>query len=245
MRMMLGVLLVSAGLLAPATRLRADDRADALAVVDEAIKAHGGPDALAKAQSYTRTGSGTVSLFDKEIAITSEQTVSLPNRQRFAIEIDKKTRIVAVLNGDKGWESVGGPATEMAAARVKELAEEAYVLWLTTLTPLKKGDITLKPLPEKKVNTKPAVGLGVAGKGRPDVRLYFDKESHLLVKAEREAVEGGVKVDKEYFFGDYKEVDGVKLPTKLTEAVNGKKFSEITLVVYKLHKPDDAAFGKP
>ncbi len=245
MRMLLGLALATAGLLVPVANLRADDRADALAVVDEAIKAHGGTDALAKAQSFTRSGSGTVSLFDKAIAITSEQTVSLPDRSRLAIEIDKKTRITAVLNGDKGWESAGGPATEMAAARVKELADETYVLWLATLTPLKKDTFLLKALPEKKVNAKPAVGLAVAAKGRPDVRLYFDKETHLLVKVEREAVEGGQKVDKEYYFADYKEVDGVKLPTKLTESINGKKFSEIGPVVYKLHKPDETAFGKP
>jgi hypothetical protein len=246
MRKILSLTLVVAGLLALTPHLRADDRADALAVIEDAIKAHGGADALAKAQSFTRTGVGTVSGFgDKEMPMTDELTVSLPDRSRVAIEIDKKVKLVAVLNGDKGWESNGGPGTAATAARVQEMAEEMYVLWLTTLTPLKKNDYLLKVLPEKKVGDKPAVGVGAAAKGRPDVKLYFDKESHLLVKVEREAIQGGQKLDKEYLFGDYKDVDGVQLPRRLTEIINGKKLVEIKTAVYKLHKPDDAAFAKP
>jgi hypothetical protein len=237
--------LVLAALLVPATLLRADDRADALAIVDDAIKAHGGADALAKAQAFTRKGTGSVKPFDKEMPLTEELTVSLPDRMRLSSEIDKTARIVIVLNGDKAWQSTGGPASEIAALRLKEVTDEASVLWLATLTPLKKDSFTLKPLPEKKVNDKPAIGISVSAKGRPDVKMYFDKGSHLLVKIEREAQQGGVKVDKEYLYDDYKDVDGVKLPGRLTESVNGKKFSEVTAASYKLHKPDDATFGKP
>jgi hypothetical protein len=235
--------LVFAALLIPAGLLRADDRADALAIVDDAIKAHGGADALAKAQSYTRKGTGTVEL-GKALSLTDELTVSLPDRTRHVIDVEKMAHIVAVLNGDKAWESSGGPATEVTALRAQELRDEAYLLWLATLTPLKKDGVTLKPQKEIKVNDKPAVGVSVSSKGRPDATLYFDKESHLLVKIEREANLGGRKVDKEYLFAGYKEVDGVQLPTKLTEIVNGRKFSEMT-VSYKLHKPDDATFAKP
>jgi hypothetical protein len=245
MRILLGLTLVFAGLIASAPLVQADDRADALAIVDDAIKAHGGADALAKAQGYTRKGTGNVKPFDKEMPLTEELTVSLPDRMRLSSEIDKTARIVIVLNGDKAWQSAGGPASEIGALRLKEVTDEASVLWLAMLTPLKKDSFTLKPLLEKKVNDKPAVGISVSAKGRPDVRMYFDKNSHLLVKIEREAQQGGVKVDKEYLYDDYKDVDGAKLPGKLTELINGKKFSEVTAASYKLHKPDDATFGKP
>jgi hypothetical protein len=245
MRILLAPALVFAGLLIPPTLLRADDRADALAIVDDAIKAHGGADVLAKAQGFTRKGTGSLLPFGPPgLPFTDELTVSLPDRSRHAVEIDKKSRIVLVLNGDKGWRSEGGPADELGGVRLKEVADEVYVLWLTTLTPLKKDDVTLKPLPPTKVDDKPAVGVSVSAKGRPDVKVYFNKDSHLLVKIEREALQGGQKVDKEYLYGDYKDVDGVKLPGKLTENVNGKKLTDIT-ASYKLHKPDDATFGKP
>jgi hypothetical protein len=245
MRILLGLTLAFAGLIASAPLVQADDRADALAIVDDAIKAHGGADALAKAQNFTRKGTGSVLMFGPPgLPFTDELTVSLPDRSRLAIDIDKKARTLVVLNGDKGWESNGGPASDVGAVRLKELTEEAYVIWLTTLTPLKKDDVTLKPLLPTKIDDKPVVGVSVSAKGRPDVRMYFNKDSHLLVKIAREALQGGVKVDKDYLFGDYKDVDGAKLPGKLTEVINGKKFSEVT-ASYKLHKPDDATFGKP
>jgi hypothetical protein len=99
-------------------------------------------------------------------------------------------------------------------------------------------------VPEIKVDNKLALGVSVTAKNRPDVKLYFDKESHLLVKIEREAVQGGQKLNKEYLFGEHKEVEGVKLPTKLVEIVNGKKLAELK-AEYKLKKPDDAVFNKP
>jgi zinc protease len=244
MRMLLGVALVVVGQFGPTMNLRADDRADAIALLDEAIKAHGGADALAKAQNYTRTGKGTAG----EAKVSSEQSVSLPDKSRLAIDLEiggNKIRVVAVLNGDKGWESSGGPATEMTATRVREMNEEGYVLWATTLVPLKKDGVSLKVLPESKVDGKAALVVAASSKGRPDLRLYFDKESHLLVKIERETVVGGAKVDKEYLFGDYKEVDGVKLPGKMTELINGRKMTEISSQEYKLRKPEDSTFSRP
>jgi hypothetical protein len=240
MRKLLSSTLVLAGLLALPCNLRADDRADALAIVDEAIKAHGGADALAKTQSFTRKASGTADL-GKILQFKDELIVNLPDRTRLSVEFEGNIRVLLVVDGAKGWESNnGGPATAATAAKIKEMNDESYVLWLTTLLPLKKDGMTVKPLSGNNAKS----GVSVSSQGRPDVKMYFDKDSHLLVKIEREAVQGGVKIDKEYQLADYKEVDGVKLPTKLTELVNRNKFSEVK-AEYKLHKPDDAAFGKP
>src|SRR5262249_43908858 len=160
---------------------------DAKAVVERAIKAHGGADALTKAQTLVRNGTGSMTQFGQTVPFTDEGTWSLPDRLRVAAELDKKFKLTIVLNGDKGWQSVGGPAVELSAERLGELREEAYVLWLTTLTPLTKSEYTLTPLAEIKVNGDPAVGVLAKTKGRPDVKLYFDKKSDLLVKVERRA----------------------------------------------------------
>ena len=245
MRMLLSFAVVAVGLFGGTPYLRADTaptpcQSWTRPSRHRAVTAHG------RGGCSAATGAGTVTLFDKDIPITSEQTVSLPDRSRLSIDIDKKAHVVAVLNGDKGWQSEGGPAVEMAGLRVKELIEEAYVMWLATVAPLKKPGFDLKPLPETKVNGKAAVGVLVSSKGHADAKLYFDKDTHLLVKIDREALQNGEKVQKEYLYGDYKDVDGVKLPTKLTENVNGKKFTEITGATYKLLKSvDDATFGKP
>jgi len=236
-------------LLASVSAVRADDREEALAVVDQAIKAHGGQDALAKARSVERESSGQMFVAGKAVPFTDTFTARFPDQLRLdlkASEGGQKLQVLVVVNGDKGWQSTGGAAAELAAERVKELREDGFAYWLTTLVPLKKDDaLTLAPLAEAKVNGKPARGVKVSRKGAGDVKLYFDKESHLLVKMERQAAEAGLSVAKEEVYSAHKEFDGVKLPTKIVQSLGGNKFIEITEAKYKFPKLSDATFAKP
>jgi hypothetical protein len=247
MRTLLRLAAAAACALAAAAPAAAGDRDDALAVIDQALQAHGGADAMAKAQSVTRTGAGTLFPGGKETPFTDEVSLNLPDQMRFALDVDKRVKILVVVNGDKGWQSAGGPVSEMGADRLKELHEEMYLLWLTTLAPLKTDDFDLAPVKEEaKVNGQPAVGVRVGRKGHGDVTLWFDKSSHLLVKAARRGEEGGLPVAKEYVYGDHKDFDGAKLPTHIVDSVDGKKFNEITSASYKLvRKFDDGTFAKP
>jgi len=160
----------------------------------------------------------------------------------------QKIRVVQVLNKDKGWEENGGVAMELSEARVSELKEEAHVQWVCLLLPLVQKDspYQLATAKEIKVGDKAAAGVKASLKNHPDITLYFDKDSALLVKIERQAKEAGLELAKEYFFSDYKEVDGVKLPMHAVEKLNGKKFVELKVDSYKLlDKVDEAQFGKP
>jgi len=245
MRTIAGLMLACGAVLAAAPTTSAGEHEDALAVVEQAIKAHGGADALAKMQNVQRSGAGTITLGKNDQAFTAEVAWSLPDRLRMALLVDKKFPLTTVLNGDKGWQSSGGPAMEMGAESLRELRDELAVRRLATLTPLTRGEFKLAPLPEVKVNGEPAVGVKAA-QGKTEMKLYFDKKTHLLVKIERRASEGGRMIDKEYVFGDHKEFDGVTLPTKEVVLINGRKFSEEAGMTYKMpRKIDDALFGKP
>ena len=190
MRKIMGWLLVCGAVGLAAPNAFAGEREDAVAVVDEAIKAHGGADALNKSQTLMRTGVGTLTLFDNKIPFTDEVSWSLPDRWRVSINLEKRGVQSIVLNGEKGWQSSGGPAMELGAERVREMRNEVYVLWLATLTPLKKDDIQLSPVPDIKVLGEAAVGVKATSKGKPDVKLYFDKKTNLLVKVERRVPAG-------------------------------------------------------
>ena len=180
----------------------AGEREDALAIIDQAVKAHGGADALAKVRTAVRAGRGTIFQGEMKIPFTDEVTLNLPNQWRDSVEIDKKGRFTIAVNGDKGWQDASGTVTEIGPAGFKELREEIYVLGLETLTPLQKAGYDLAPLPEIKVAGQPAVGVKVSSKGHADAKLYFDGQTHLLVKIEREAQEAGLKLDKQYLFGE-------------------------------------------
>ncbi len=224
----------------------ASDRESALALVNQAIKAHGGEDALKKAQVAVRSGKGVMSPAGNDLPFTDELVVHLPERMRLSVEIGpQKTKLLFVVNGDRGWQTTGGAVAEMSKERLQELREEAHVLWAATLVPLKK-DFDLAPLPDAEVSGRPAAGVKAARKGFTELKLYFDKKSNLLVKIERRAIQAGLSVDKEYFFSDHKATDGVLMPTKQIETLNRQKFAETSSVTYKfLSKPDDSAFARP
>jgi hypothetical protein len=220
---------------------------EALALIERAIKVQGGEAALTKAQQATRTDKGTQALLGRDVPFTSKVTRSLPDKVRLEIELDKKVKTTIVLNGNKGWQTEGGPAAQQSAQRVKEMREEVYVWWLTTLVPLKKkSGFTLSTIPDVKVDGEAAAGIKVVRKGYADTRMYFLKRNGVLVKIERRVSEAGLPVDKEYLYSAYKDFDGVKLHAKELIKVNGRKWTEFTISDYRFPaKLDAGTFAKP
>jgi hypothetical protein len=133
------------------------------------------------------------------------------------------------------------------AERVMELQGGASLLWLSTLLPLRtEAGFEVLPLAESKVLDRPAAGIKVARKGQADVSLYFDKATHLLVKMQRKTTEADQPMEQEYLYGDHKGFEGVRLPTRITEMRNGKRYTEQTGVSYQfVRSPDESAFTKP
>jgi hypothetical protein len=226
-----------------------DDAASARAVIQRAVDAHGGIDRLAKLKSQVRTMKGELN-FGGAVPATCEVSCELPGKSRWAYVLDKgnqKAQITLVINGDKGWQAGGGGTKEMSKQQFDEVEEELYVLWITSLLALRDQGFELAALPEIKVADQPAAGVKVARKGRPDLKLYFDKKTGLLVKVERKGTEAGTEIAREYFFSEPKEFDGLKLPTRQVVFDNGnRKVLEWSSISYKLPgKVDDSAFNKP
>jgi hypothetical protein len=218
---------------------------EARAILDRAIKAQGGADALKKAVQLRRTDKGTQVLLGRDLPFTSQVVRSLPERVRLKIELGKFTTTV-VLDGDRGWQSDGGPAVALGLPRVRELQEEAYVQWVATLVPLLGPGFTLSALPKTKVGDESAVGIKVVRRGKAEVRLYFLERNGLLAKIETKGSKAGVAVDKEYLLSGYKEFEGIKLPTKELVKINGNKETEFTISDYDFPaKLEPGTFGKP
>jgi hypothetical protein len=236
----IGMLLVLAG---PA---KASEK-EAREIVDRAIKMQGGAAALARAAQCKRTDTGTQTLQGRDVPFTSYVARSLPEKVRLQIELNRKVKTTIVLNGDKAWQSDGGaPAVQLLSQRVRELREEAYLWWLTTLVPLTKPGVTLSTVPDIKVDGEAAAGVKVVFRGHHDVRMYFSKRNGSLVKVECQATEGGVKVDKEYFYSGYREFDGAKLHTKEIVKVNGQKWTAFAISDYSFpEKIEGGTFNKP
>lgn len=230
---------------------RADDAADARAVVEKAVKAHGGQENLDKFPAHSLQFKGNFHGMGQAIPMTGVVAVQGLEKQKLDVEVEaggQKFRVVTVLDGDKGWTRMGDETNAMDKDQVAEAKEQAYAGWVATLAPLKDKKFTLATIGETKIDQRPAVGVKVSCKGHRDVDLYFDKETMLLVKTETRVKDdgSGQEVTEESFAGEYKDVQGTKQAMKFTVKRDGKLFVEGEATEYTLtDKLDPSTFAKP
>lgn len=237
-------------LLAATVTLRADDSANARALVDKAIKAQGGDAKLTKLPAATAKFKGTFHGLGQAIPMTGEVTTQMPERQKLVVEgtvNGQKFHVIHVLNGDKGWIKINDATKEMDKDELAEAKEQMHAEWVTVLVPLTGKEFTLATVGEVKVEDRPALGVMVSFKGRRDINLYFDKETGLLVKREnRVKDDNGKEVAEETFLSDYKDVQDTKQAMKFIVKRDGKLYMEGEVTEYQLaEKLDGAVFAKP
>jgi outer membrane lipoprotein-sorting protein len=248
---MLSYLLPLAALVLFAPVARADDAADAKAVVEKAIKAAG----LKADANPTMTwkDKGTFTAQGLKMTYTADWAFQGPDKYRFDLKGEfgeGKISLLVVANGDKAWGLEGNKAEEITGEKLEYTKNEVYQMWVTTLTPLAadKG-FTLATAKGKDVNGKPTAAVKVMRDKRPPVTLYFDKASGLLVKSEvvvKDEFQKWKEVLDEAYFEDYKDANGVKVFTKLRVVRDGKPLIESTLSDQKLgEKLDPKLFEKP
>jgi hypothetical protein len=232
-----------------AERVRADD--DARAIIDKAIKAHGGEARLAKAKAATSKTKGSIYIQGNKLPFTQEASVQFPNQVKSVMEIEaggQKITITTVFNGKKGWLNIGGNTTDMDDKLVELVKNEMYVAEVLRMVRLKDKAYTLSPLGEAKVDGKAAIGIRVSSKGRPDVNIYFDKASGLMAKVEHRSMDpmSGKEFTEEKILSDYHDVDGLKSPKHVVVNHDGDKFMDAEEVEAKnVESLDDSVFAKP
>ena len=232
--------------------IRADDAKEARAILDKAIKAHGGADNLKKYQGSVTNFKGTFLGMGMELPMSGELSISGSTRMKIAIDIDaggQKLKIVNVTDGNKGWTKVGDAVMDMDKDAIAEANENMHAGWVSSLVPLidAKG-YTLATTGEHAVGDKKAVGVKVSMKGKRAVDLYFDKTSGKLVKYDHQVKDegSGQEVLEETVYSEYKDIQGVQQPVKMVTKRDGKPYldfevSDITL----FEKLDDGVFVKP
>ena len=96
---------------------RADDPADAKAIVAKAIKAAGGEEKLTKFNAHTVKETGTYYGMGDGVPYTGKYAVQYPHQFKMEIE----GFFMMVLNGDKGWRHVNGETVEMTPEQLPAL----------------------------------------------------------------------------------------------------------------------------
>jgi hypothetical protein len=227
------------------------------AIVEQAIAAHGGEKELARLQTCQTYLAGKVHTKDIDATFTMETWRDGAKRFRYDMQIElagQKVSTLSILSGDHGWAKSEG----FGKSGVSELADDdltgarqyAYASGLATLTPLLGPEITLTEGKEAKVEDRPAYRVIVSCAGRADVQLFFDQETHLLVKMEQTSRKPNGDWKMETFYQDH-EPAGLRQPRKIKSTsanpageVVETMTAEVTGYAPK-DRADDALFEKP
>jgi hypothetical protein len=239
-------------LLACATRLNAQADA-ARTVIERAVQAHGGEERLAQDRAEKVRLRGTLYVMGDSYPFDAEVTSQLPAQLKTVMEIrgrDGRTQtVVNLVNAGKMAVFVNGRREpKLDAAAQQELAAKLQLQRAYRLVPLlRERGFELAALAEAKVNDRAALGVRVTARGKPELRLFFDKELGLLVKSESVLDDGaGKQVREDTFYGDYKDVNGCKRFSKIAAYKEGKKVMQAEVLDIKYYERiDNAAFTRP
>ena len=232
MRKLLGIIVTVAVTLLCTGPVWPGEDPQARAIVDKAIKAAGGDAALAKHSAATFKEKGTYHGMGQPLPYTATYAVQWPNQ--FRMEVADVFTIV--VNRDKGWIKAGGETKEMTKEELAAQLNDLRAGWISSLLPLKDKAFTVTAIGETKVDDRPAVGIKVTRQGYPEVKLYFDKSTNLLVRSEHKTKlpEQNYKdADAEDYFSNYKDLDGAKVATKMVMKRDGKLYVEAEVTDYK------------
>ncbi len=232
-------------LLAGARWAPSGEEASPQAVITKAIEAMGGAAKLERNKAATWTEKGTYYGMGDGLPYTGSYAVQWPDRFRMEIH----GVFTMVINGDQGWMKSDKGTEEMAKDVVAARARDHKAGWVTTLIPLKNKAFKLSSLPEAKVGDQPVRGVVVRRKDYPDVKLFFDKKTGLLLRSEYKSQVPELKLKEvamESTFGDYREIEGAKVPCHIVMKRAGKRFVEADIHDYKAAgKLDAKVFSRP
>lgn len=228
---------------------RAQDN-DVRGLLDRAIQAMGGEEKIAKYKAGRIKAKGKLEILGG-IEFTQEAVFQIPNKLRSNLEMEimgNKVNVITLYDGKKGALQVNGQNIEndMVTEAMREGAYQAGVFRLLPLRDSKEFEVTT--LGEIQVGGKPALGLRVAKKDHPDINMYFDKKSTLLVKMEYRTKDpmSGQEVTEEKVITEYQTVEGLPTAKKIEMSRDGKHFMAAEVIEVKhLEQVDDSEFNLP
>ena len=221
------------------------------AVIEKAVKAHGGAEKLSKMKCLQSKGKGKLELFGG-LDMTQEVSIKYTGKLREVVEMNVNgvnVKVISVFDGNKASITANGQPVEVSDKLMEEFKEAAYGMRVARLTNLLTDkSLQLSLLGESKVDGRAAVGVKVASKGHRDIDLYFDKQSGLLSKVQtrKHDPQSMQEVDEERIIKEYQDLEGQKVPKKVLVNHDGKKYLELEVLEIKF--PDDIAeseFQKP
>jgi len=228
--------------------LAADD-GGAQALVDKAILAIGGKEALQKSKNAIIEDVGTYYGMGEGLPYQGRLAISLTPPGRFRLEI--LGVFVQVTDGDKAWMSAMGQVSDVDGVALEVAKQNSLAAYAMSLIPLQKPNDAFKLGLEKTetIDGEECSGITIDHENMPTITMHFSKKSGLIKKTSyvtRASELGFQEAREDNIYHEYKDFDGVQTVTKMTMYRDGKKYLESTpkKVTYP-DSIDDSEFKKP
>jgi hypothetical protein len=181
---------------------------DATKILNQYVKASGGAHALTKIQTITLEGTVAAQNGGKPGAYTFD--LKLPNRYYCELVIGDQT-LIESFNGKSAWhQNPGGEISTLVGPEGLQLEAAARYYNSHLLNP-KKNKLVITYVGSAQVREKDAVQLEVAMPSGVKWQVFFDAQSHLIVKESAQV--GGA--NQEILYDDYRAENSVQLPHKI------------------------------
>jgi len=224
-----------------ATKLGADAPARGKALLDEAVKAHGGLAALEAVKDTSSSSDMKMTLPQGQMNAKSTEEVLYPSGYRLVLKLPVG-EVVQATDGTTAWVSQGPMSKELPPAVGKELTlalRTAAALEL--LRSAAKGQAEVAALDPVEAGGK-KLDTFLWKRDGDEIKLSLDPQTRLVTRLAYTSQGREVVV----LFSDYRDSGGVKLPFKELIAQGGQQVGERTYTERKVNAGlDPARFKKP
>ncbi len=214
-----------------------------------------GPTADQLLSQYVQALGGTEAI-EKVASREEKGTVTLDRGRQFQVEIlsknpGKRFSVVHTPNGDRvtafdgntAWASnPGAPLSKLDPSNALAIRLEAQLDFASRLKQMFNQFRVGRP---EKIKDQEAVQVFALQQGQPPVRLYFDKQSGLLVRLVRYAETPIGRLPTQIDYGDYRDSGGVKIPYRWTVSNPRGRYTVQIEHVQQNVPIDDGKFAMP
>jgi len=220
-------------------------------IVERALTAIGGRAALAKIKSRSTTGTITLSTPAGELAGSIETLNAAPNKSRALIKVDLSALGAGLLVLDQRFNGVAGYALDSLQGNHditgNQLDNMTNSSFPTPLLNYKELGATITLGAKEKVGDRDAYVLVFEPVTGSVVRDFIDAETYMILKTvvKVDVPQLGREVEQTVEFSDYRAVDGIKLPFRMSATSAVQNYTvEVAKVEHNV-QIDEKLFSKP
>lgn len=205
------------------------------------VKAYGGKEAIAKVHSIQTIGFAKVYQQDNDGPV--KHYFQKPFKLRFEGGYHHKPE-TRILNGAKGWTGVGTAAQKEADRTAFEALLFRYN-YMDIPFSLIDGNKEAVYKGKDTIGKTPADVLVIKGMNGSEITLYVDEKTHLVSKVSSPITSGSTKEEVSVEFLDYREVDSIKMPFKITNFFKSYRVSETLMSQIVINQPMEDKLFQP